>query len=325
MTLQLLVENFLSPPILFFVLGIAAALMRSDLEIPQPIAKLLSYYLLIAIGLKGGAELSQSGFSTYIALALGASVLMALAVPVYSFFILKIRLSAADAAAVAATYGSVSAVTFITAAAWLRQLGVDYGGHMIAALALMESPAIIIGVIFFRKYGKPENGGPDATPWSDLLRDSFFNGSVVLLVGSLLIGLVSGERGWVEVAPFADDLFKGVLCLFLLDMGIVAARRMKDVFRGGAFLVTFAVVIPLANAALGILLAALIGMPVGDALLFTTLCASASYIAVPAAMRLAVPEASPSVYLTMSLALTFPFNIVFGIPLYYAAISWLWS
>ncbi len=325
MTWQLLANNFLSPPILFFLLGIFAALVRSDLEIPQPIAKLLSYYLLVAIGLKGGAELNQSGFNIQIVLALGAAMFMAAAVPVYTYFILRVRLSAADAAAVAATYGSVSAVTFITAAAYLQQLGMSYGGHMIAAMALMESPAIVIGVLLFHWLGKPENDDPEGTPWKDLFRDSFFNGSVVLLIGSLLIGLVSGERGWTEVAPFADDLFKGVLCLFLLDMGIVAARRLKDAIGGGLFLVGFAVLIPLVNAAVGIGLAMLVGMPAGDALLFTVLCASASYIAVPAAMRLAVPDASPSIYLTMSLALTFPFNIVLGIPLYHGVITWLWS
>lgn len=327
MTLQLLSDNLLNPPVLFFLLGILAALARSDLEIPQPITKLLSYYLLFAIGLKGGVELTHSGFSTQVLLTLLAATIMAVAVPAYTFFVLRMKLPVADSAAIAATFGSVSAVTFITAAAYLRQIGEDYGGHMIAAMAIMESPAIVVGVLFYHKFAGAEsdgNGG-QGTPWPELLRESFFNGSVVLLVGSLIIGLLTGDRGWEDVSPFADDLFKGILCLFLLDMGIVAARRLGDVRRGGLFIIGFSVLIPLLNAVVGLFIAKLIGMPPGDALLFVVLCASASYIAVPAAMRLAVPDASPSLYLTMALALTFPFNIVLGIPLYYAAITWLWS
>lgn len=323
MDFSLIASNILSPPILFFVLGAVAVFVRSDLEIPQPLSKFFSLFLLMAIGFKGGVELGHSGIDTHVALALLAAIGMASLVPVYSFFILRRRLPVADAAAVAATYGSISAVTFITATSFLSRLEIGYGGHLVAAMALMESPAVVIGVMLFRVYGNQGEEGEFV--WSDVLRDAFLNGSVLLIMGSLLIGLITGHEGGVALKPFTDDIFKGMLCFFLLDMGLVAARRIGALRRVGGFLVGFGLLMPLLNAGFGIAVAWLLGMSVGDALMFVTLCASASYIAVPAAMRLAVPEANPSIYVPMALAITFPFNIVVGLPLYLYLINMIWG
>jgi uncharacterized protein len=323
MTLQLLLDNLLSPPILFFALGGLAVAARSDLEVPQPIAKFLSLYLLFAIGLHGGHALAESGVTATVATALGAALVMAVVVPVYSFYVLRLRIDAANAAAIAATYGSVSAVTFVTAAAFLQRVGIEFGGHMVAAMALMEAPAIVIGVLLLRTSAAARKRG--ALPLGELVREASFNGSVVLILGSLAIGVVTGERGWEAMRPFAGDIFKGILAFFLLDMGILAARRLGDLRAGGWFLPAFAAVMPLVNAAFGVGVAYLAGLPMGDAIMFVVLCASASYIAVPAAMRLAVPEASPSLYVSMSLGITFPLNIVLGIPLYAWIVQRLWQ
>jgi hypothetical protein len=315
MDVGLIVSNLLNPPVLFFFLGMTAILVKSDLEIPQPLPKLFSLYLLLVIGFKGGVELNHSGFTTQVALSFAASVLAAILVPIYTFVVLRWKLDVYNAAAIAATYGSVSAVTFITANAFLQVLKIPFDGYMVASLALMESPAIIAGVLLVRLYAK-RNEGQGEFDWGELLRDAFLNGSVYLIVGSLLIGLLSGEKGAVQLEPFTKGIFYGVLCFFLLDMGLVAARRIRDLSKTGAFLVGFAVMVPLVNACLGILLAKAFGMGLGNGLLFAVLCASASYIAVPAAMRMVVPEANPSLYVSMALAITFPFNIIVGIPLY---------
>lgn len=326
---NLFFDNLTSPPLLFFLLGVAASMVRSDLEIPEQIAKFLSLYLLFAIGFKGGVALAESSFDTGILLSLSAALLMATIVPLYAFFILRRQMSTADAAATAATYGSISAVTFVACTSYLDASGIAWSGHLVAAMALMESPAIVIGLMLYRLFA---NGRRDEVPEpikrSDLLRDAFFNGSVFLIVGSLLIGWVSGSDGNAQVAPLVNDLFIGVLCLFLLDMGIVAARRMQDLrTQAGSVnpssLVTWGLLLPLLNASLATALAVALGLSEGDAVLLIVLCASASYIAVPAAMRLALPEANPSVYLGMSLAVTFPFNLLIGIPLYHQAITWL--
>ncbi|HQC72570.1 MAG TPA: sodium-dependent bicarbonate transport family permease [Candidatus Competibacteraceae bacterium] len=325
MDIDLILSNFLNPPILFFFLGMLAVFLHSDLEIPQPIAKFLSLYLLLAIGFKGGVSLYQSGINYQVAVTIALAMLMASVVPLYSFFILRWRLGVADAAAIAATYGSISAVTFITATSLLTKLDIDYGGHLVAAMALMESPAIIIGVLFYRLF-RTDDQGKDKSEfsWSELLRDAFFNGSVLLLIGSLAIGAMTGESGKQALQPFTGDLFKGLLAFFLLDMGLVAARRLRDLRKAGIFLVSFGILVPLLNAALGLGVAYWAGLPLGDAFLFVVLCASASYIAVPAAVRLAIPEANPSLYVPMSLAITFPFNIIVGLPLYLQAINHLW-
>jgi uncharacterized protein len=321
MDLHLILSNLLTPPILFFVLGMLAVFAKSDLEIPAPIPKLFSLYLLLAIGFKGGVELAKSGVSPEVINAVSAAIIMSCLVPIYSFFILRKKLDVPNAAAIAATYGSISAVTFITASSFLEQVHVPSDGFMVAALALMESPAIIMGLILVNVFGKRDKEEMD---WGEVLREAFLNGSVFLLIGSLVIGAVSGEHGEAMLKPFVKDLFYGALSFFLLDMGLVAAKRIRDLKRTGSFLILFALLMPLLNASIAIGVAQLIHMTKGDALLFAVLCASASYIAVPAAMRLTVPEANPGLYISTALAVTFPFNITFGIPLYFWAIQTIW-
>lgn len=324
MNTDLVLSNLLDPPILFFFLGMLAIWLRSDLDIPQPLPKFFSLYLLLSIGFRGGVELHESGVDRQILLTLLAAVAAALIVPLYTFFLLRRKLATGDAAAIAATYGSVSAVTFIAATSFLTQLGVPFGGHMVAAMALMESPAIIVGVALFRLYGDRKEANGERAGWAELVRDAFFNGSVVVLMGSLAIGILTGAKGEAALHPFTEEIFKGVLSLFLLDMGLVSARRVGVLRKLGAYPIGFAVLVPLVNAAFGILVARLLGLGPGDALLLCVLCASASYIAVPAAMRLAIPESNPGFYVTMALALTFPFNIIVGLPLYMSVIDAVW-
>jgi hypothetical protein len=319
MDISLILTNLLNPPVLFFFAGLLAVRIGSDLDIPSPLPKFFSLYLLFAIGFKGGVELSQSGFNREVISVLLAAISMAFLVPVYSFFILRRSLSVANAAAVAATYGSVSAVTFITATALLNKLEIPFGGFMVAALALMESPAIIIAVLIYRNTTHQKDSN-----WKSLLREAFLNGSVYLLVVSVLIGLLTGKAGGLLLKPFTTDLFQGMLCLFLLDMGLVSSRRLGDLKAMGIFPLAFATLVPLVNATLGILLAWALGLSVGNALLFCVLCASASYIAVPAAMRLAIPDANPGVYVTMALGITFPLNVLIGLPVYLSVIKILW-
>ncbi len=322
----LIITNLTTPAVLFFGLGLAAAVLRSDLEIPQAVARGMSIYLLFSIGMHGGAELATAGFTATTLMPLGAGMLAGMLVPFIAFHLLKRPLGPADAAAIGATYGSISAVTFVTAASFLDDRGLAWSGSMVAAMALMESPAILVGVWLARRAGVGSVGNRSEPARSvELLREAFLNGSVFLLVGSLLIGLAAGKEGWESVAPFADAPFKGVLCLFLLDMGLVAGRRLGALRRSGPLLLGFALVFPMVAATLGIGAARLMGLGPGDALLFTVLCASASYIAVPAAVRSAIPQANPSLFLPMSLAVTFPFNIALGIPLYMAAIDAVWG
>jgi len=322
MDTALILSNLLNPPVLFFFLGMLACFIGSDLEVPQPLPKFFSLYLLLSIGFKGGVELHKSGLSPQVAWTLGAAILMALAVPLWTFFVLRRKLDAANAAAVAATYGSISAVTFIAATSFLVQLGIASGGHMVAAMALMESPAIVVGIALARWMRKSDGS---AFSWAHLIRDAFANGSVLVLCGALVIGLLTGESGGKALAPFTGDIFRGMLCLFLLDMGLVSARRLGGIRQLGLFPVAFATLVPLANAGLAIVIAHWLGIGRGDALLFTVLGASASYIAVPAALRLAVPEANPGLYVTMSLAVTFPFNIILGLPIYLSVINRFWN
>ena len=322
MDLSLVASNLLNPPILAFFFGMMAVFVKSDLEIPAPLPKLFSLYLLFAIGFKGGVELVKSGFSQQVAITLLAAMLMAIVVPIYTFFILKVKLDSYNAGAIAATYGSISAVTFITASSFLGQLGIDFDGYMVAALTLMESPAIIVGLILVNLFADAEE--KREIVWPEVLKEAFLNSSVFLLVSSLIMGVLTGEHGWEVLSPFTQDMFYGVLTFFLLDMGLLAASRIKDLQKTGFFLISFAILIPIVNAGIGLLIAKSIGMPQGDTLLFAVLCASASYIAVPAAMRLTVPEANPSLYVSTALAVTFPFNIIAGIPLYQYGINMLW-
>lgn len=322
MNLSDFTANLLSAPVLLFVLGLSATLLRSDLEIPPAAAKTLSLFLLFTIGFKGGVSLAQSGLGGEVVATMVAALAASVIVPAWTFFALRSRFGAADAAALAATYGSVSAVTFITATGFLTERGVAYSGHMVAAMALMESPAIIAGVVLARRFAVVAKGEDRrAIDWGHLGRDALLNGSVFLLLGSLLIGFVCGPVRSAPLKPFIDTLFPGLLALFLLDMGIVAARRLGDLRKVGGAALVFAFVAPLLNAGIGLALAAGLGLGHGDALLLVVLCASASYIAVPAALRIALPEANPGVYVTLSLALTFPFNILVGLPLYDQAVA----
>lgn len=332
MDLTPILNNFLSAPILFFFLGVLAVLAKSDLDIPQPLPKFFSLYLLIAIGFKGGVELhkefSAHGLSSTILLALGAAILLACIVPVYTFFLLRLKQDVYNAGAIAATYGSISAVTFITATSFLDSSKIEYSGFMVAAMALMESPAVIIGVLLVRMFAPKDpaaNGHSLASSWGELLRDALFNQSVFLLVGAMIIGGITGHRGEADLAPFTGALFKGFLAFFLLDLGLVAARRLSDLTRAGPFLIGFAILIPIVNGMAGLAVAALLALSPGDALLLAILSGSASYIAVPAAMRLAVPQANPGLYVPMALAVTFPFNIIVGIPGYMFLINLLWK
>ena len=315
MGIDLVLQNVVNPFVLFFFLGMLGVLLKSELDIPQPLPKLFSLYLLISIGLSGGYKLYHSGFTLDAVKALILAIVMAFVVPIYAFFILKLKLDVYNSVAVAACYGSVSAVTFITATSFLNTLQVEYGGYMVAALALMESPAIIVGFILLSLFS-PKNNNEERS-WNQILKEAFLNPSVFLLLGSLLIGFVTGEKGWKTMEPLFGNLFKGMLAFFLLDMGIIAARRLGETKKVGFFLVAFAVLLPVLNAFVALVLAKVFGLSKGDAFLFAVLSASASYIAAPAAMRMSVPEANPSIYVPMSLALTFPFNIAIGLPLYY--------
>lgn len=305
-------ETFTSPVVLFFVLGMLAAFARSDLAIPEAIAKGMSLYLMAAIGLKGGVAVSKSGIDGSVLAALGAGIAASFLIPFAAYAVLKGfgRLGRVNAGAVAAHYGSVSVVTFVTAVEILEAQAKPPGGYMVAVMAAMETPAILSGLLLARGLGgKSEQSG------GELLHEVFFNASVVLLLGAFAIGMVGGSDGFAEVSPFFEAGFKGVLCLFLLDMGLIAARRIMDARALTWRLVVIAIGLPLVNGALGTALGTVIGLEVGSAAALGVLCASASYIAVPAAMRLALPEADPGIYLTMSLSLTFPFNILVNIGL----------
>lgn len=326
MNFDLVLQNMLNPPVLFFFLGMLAVYFKSELTIPQPLPKLFSLYLLIAIGLHGGYELSQSGFNLYIFVTLMIAVGMSMLVPLYSFFILKTKMDVYNSIAIAATYGSISAVTFITGITYLNTIGVEYGGFMVASMALMESPAIVIGLVFAAVFIKdPDAGEDEKVDWKEILREAFLNPSVFLLVGALLIGILTGEKGWHSMEPLFGTLFKGMLAFFLLDMGLVAARKIHELKKVGFFLIAFALIMPLVNALVATGFAYMFDIHKGDAFLLALLSASASYIAVPAAMRLSVPQANPGLYLPLSLAVTFPFNISLGIPLYYFIINSLWG
>ena len=311
-----LLNNFLAPPVPFFFLGLIAVLAKSDLEIPSQISKFISLYLLMAIGFKGGVELHHSGLNTEVVLVLIFAMLMAVLTPLYAYWILRKKLDVPNAAALAAAFGSVSAVTFITASNILQDSGIEYGGEMVAAMALMESPSIIIGVLLYRKFYDTKDASHHLD-FKELFREAFLNGSIVVLLGSLIVGLLSHDKGMAIMKPFTGDIFKGMLSFFLLDMGVVAGKRIGALKQAGWFLILFGVFMPLFNAALGIGIGLLLGLSQGNAFMFTVLCASASYIAVPAAMRIAVPEANPGIYVPVALAITFPFNIIAGLPLYY--------
>ncbi len=314
-------NTLLDPSILFFMFGLFAGLAKSNLEIPPQIARFLSLYLLMALGLKGGFALSKSGVTPEIALSLGIAIGLAVVIPLAGYWLLRRRLDRLDAAAVAATYGSISAVTFITASQALDLAGIAYGGHMAAAMALMESPAIIIAIVLANKARSPREGRHASL--GKVLHESFTDGGQLLLLGSLLIGLVTGEAGYKALAPFSIDLFKGLLAFFLLDMGLMAARSLGQIRGKPPVALAYALMAPPVHAAFALAICRLAELPVGDTILLMVLAASASYIAVPAVLRQALPEVNPALYLGMSLGITFPLNILGGIPLYTAVALWL--
>ena len=319
MNLDLLFENLTNPALLFFLLGILAVRLKSDLEIPHNSSKFISLYLLFSIGFKGGQELAHSHFTMEIVWSILFGVFIALVVPIYSYFILRRKFNVYDSGAIAATYGSVSAVTFVTAASFLELQDKIFSGHMVAVMALMEAPAIIVGVILIRMFNKKEE---TKTSIVSLVKHSFTNGSVLLILGSLVIGLLASDEHANGIKPFTTDLFKGFLVIFLLDMGIVSGKKLKDFIKSGWFAVIFAVIIPLLNGSLVALASQLVTQDIGNRFIFATLAASASYITVPAAMKIAVPKANPGLFLPMALAITFPFNITLGMPIYLSIIMY---
>lgn len=318
MNLNLLTDNLTNPALLFFILGIIATRLKSDLEIPNNTSKFISLYLLFSIGFKGGQELAHSHFNLEIIWSILFGISIAIIIPVYCFFILKRKFSIENSGAIAAAYGSVSAVTFVTAVSFLEIQKYTFGGHMVAVMALMEAPAIIVGVILMRMYAIEETS---TTKFGTVIRHSLTNGSVLLILGSLIIGLVASEQQAIGIKPFTTDIFKGFLAIFLLDMGIVSGKKLNDFFKSGWFTALFAVLIPLFNGCLVAIASQLVTADVGNRFIFAILAASASYIAVPAAMKIVAPKANPSLFLPMALAVTFPFNITFGMPIYLAIIQ----
>ncbi len=319
MNFSLLIENLTNPALLFFVLGIFAVLVKSDLEIPPNSSKFISLYLLFSIGFKGGQELSHETLTGEIAWSMLFGIGISVFIPAYTFFILKRKLSVYDAGAIAAAYGSVSAVTFVTAVSYLEAQQLHLHGHMVAIMALMESPGIVAGLFLISLFAKQDSSTPIRIP--SVVRHSITNGSVLLILGCLLIGFLANARQAEGIKPFTNDLFKGFLAIFLLDMGITSGRKLKSFFQQGLFPVLFAIIIPLFNGCLFAWLSSMVTDDVSNRFIFAVLAASASYIAVPAAMKLAVSRANPGLYLPMALAVTFPVNITLGLPLYFLVVQ----
>lgn len=319
-SLEFVQLNLLSPPVLAFALGVIATGVKSDLRFPDELYAALSIYLLLAIGLKGGAELSEVPLADVWKPAL-ATVGLGVVTPLLAYLVLRRlgRFDVTNAAAIAAHYGSVSVVTFTAALTFLQTLKVPYEAFMPTLVVILEVPAIIIALVIART--RSGNG----TAWGTVLHEILAGRSILLLVGGLAIGFLTGKQGLERIAPLFVEPFHGVITLFLLEMGMVAARRLRDVRRMGPFLVGFAMVMPILHGALGVGVGKLCGLSLGGSMVLGTLAASASYIAAPAAVRLALPEANPSLYLTASLGITFPFNLAVGIPLYYAMAQMLYG
>ena len=318
MNYSLLSENLTNPALLFFVLGIIAVYLKSDLEIPPNSSKFISIYLLFAIGFKGGQELSHEPFTTEIAWSMLFGIFISLMIPLYTFFILKRKLSVFDAGAISAAYGSVSAVTFVTAVSYLEAQQLTLHGHMVAIMALMESPAIIIGLLLISICNKDDS---EIIKKRTAIKHSFTNGSVLLILGSLIIGYLANAKQAEGIEPFTNDLFKGFLAIFLLDMGITSGRKLKAFFSFGWFPAIFAIVIPIINGSVIAILSSVVTEDISNRFMFAILAASASYIAVPAAMKISVPKANPGLFLPMALAVTFPVNITIGMPIYYLLVQ----
>ena len=319
--LTLAAGNLLQPAVLFFVLGILAGFAKSDLAIPEGVVKTMALYLMLCIGFRGGVEAAKVGLTSGFLSSAGTAVTLSFGLPLIAYALLKLyrQLDTSTRAATAAHYGSVSAVTFAAAAEYLHSQGVAFAGYMAAVVALMETPAILTGLLIGRRGQVETRKGVG----KELLREVFLNGTVVLLLGAFVIGAITGERGLKKIDLFVNPLFQGVLCLFLLEMGLVAARRLLDSNRLSPGLVAFGIVMPLVSASIAFGLCMAFNVPSENRALMATLAASASYIAVPAAMRLGLPKADAGVYLPLSLGVTFPFNIIVGIPLYLAVSKWI--
>lgn len=317
MDFQIIISNLTNPTLLFFVLGILATIVKSDLEIPPSSSKFISLYLLFAIGFKGGQELAHSHYENEILYSILLGLAISSLIPLYTFFILKRKINISDAGAVAATYGSVSAVTFVSAVSFLETQQISFGGHMIAVMALMESPAIIVAVILMGKYQNDSNHKPDMIT---VTKHSFTNGSVLLILGSLIIGIIADSKQAEGIKPFTTDIFKGFLAIFLLEMGMVTAKRFTAFTKYGLYLSAFAILIPALNGCAVAWISGWVTHDIGNRFIFSILAASASYIAVPAAMKLAAPKSDPGLYIPMALGMTFPFNITIGMPVYYAIV-----
>jgi len=319
MDFQILISNITNPTLLFFLLGIIAITIKSDLQIPESSSKFISLYLLFAIGFNGGQELAHSEYSADITYTLLFGVAMASLIPAYTFFILRRKLSASDSGAIAAAYGSVSAVTFVAAVSFLEMQQIHYGGHMVAVMAIMESPAIIIGVIMMMQFGKEPDNKVD---WKSVIQHSFTNGSVLMITGSLIIGIIADTKQAEGIKPFTADIFKGFLAIFLLEMGMVAAKRFSAFINYGLFVSAFAILIPIINGSVVAYLSQFVTTEIGNRFILAILAASASYIAVPAAMRIAAPKAYPGLYIPMALGITFPVNITVGMPIYFIIVNY---
>lgn len=320
MDIQTLLENITNPALLFFLLGILAVQIKSDLQIPENSSKFISIYLLLSIGFKGGQELAHSTIGIEIVASMGLGLLLAVMIPLTSFFILKRKMNISDAGAIAASYGSVSAVTFVTATSFLEFESISFDGYMIAVMALMEAPAIIVGVILINFYKKKQKKFKSGSSISKIFWHSVTNGSVLLILGSLVIGFMASAEQAEGIKPFTTDIFKGFLAVFLLDMGIMSGKQLSTILKKGVYPFLFSIVMPFVNGLIALLFSTQITDQPGNQLLFAILGASASYIAVPAAMKQAVPEANPSLYLPMALGITFPINVMIGIPFYHSLI-----
>ena len=314
MSLDLLLDNLTNPALLFFLLGIIAVYLKSDLAIPSNSSKFISIYLLFSIGFKGGQELSHETFDAEVIGTIFFGLFVSILIPVYAFFILKRRMTVQNSGAIAAAYGSISAVTFVTAVSYLEMQDMTVHGHMVALMALMEAPAIITGLILISIFNKNED---EKINKSKAIKHSFTNGSVLLILGSLVIGYLATAEQAEGIKPFTTDIFKGFLAIFLLDMGIISGRKLNSFLAKGFFPLIFAIVIPLINGSIVAYLSMHITPEISSRFMLAILAASASYIAVPAAMKIAVPKANPGLFLPMALAITFPVNVTLGMPIYF--------
>jgi hypothetical protein len=317
-----LLENLTNPALLFFILGILAIQFKNDLKIPDSSSKFISIYLLLCIGFKGGNELAHNALTNETFGSLSLGFLLASMIPVVAFLILRRKVDVFNAGAIAAAYGSVSAVTFVTAISFLEFEAVAFDGYMIAVMALMEAPAIVVGILLIRLFKKQQHGSTEPKrTFLDVFNHSINNASVFLIMGSLVIGYLASDQQAEGIKPFTTDIFKGFLAVFLLDMGIQAGSQLSGMRKNGGFLLLFAGLFPFFNGLIALGLASMLTQSAGNMLLFAILGAGASYIAVPAAYKNAVPEANPGIYLPMALGITFPINIIIGIPFYYYLIQ----